>query len=64
MTPVFKSASVYATGQNLITITDYSGYDPEVNSYGNSTGNYTSLNVDYNPYPNIRTYTMGLRLGF
>ena len=64
LTPVFKSASVYATGQNLITITDYSGYDPEVNSYGNSTGNYTSLNVDYNPYPNIKTYTMGLRLGF
>jgi TonB-dependent starch-binding outer membrane protein SusC len=64
LTPVFKSASIYATGQNLITITDYSGYDPEVNSYTNTTGNFTSLNVDYNPYPNIKTYTLGLKMGF
>jgi hypothetical protein len=64
LTRVFKTSSIYITGQNLITITDYSGYDPEVNSYSNSTGNYTSLNVDYNPYPNIKTYTLGLKLGF
>ena len=64
LTHVFKSASVYVTGQNLITITHYSGYDPEVNSYPNSSGNYTSLNTDYNPYPNVRTYTGGIRLGF
>jgi len=61
---VFKSASVYVTGQNLFTITKYSGYDPEVNSYDlTATGNYTSLGTDYNPYPNIKTYTLGLRLG-
>jgi TonB-linked SusC/RagA family outer membrane protein len=64
LSPVFKSASIYATGQNVITITDYSGYDPEVNSYSNTTNNYTSLNVDYNPYPNIKTYTVGMKLGF
>jgi len=64
MSSVFKTASVYVTGQNLITITKYSGYDPEVNSYSNSAGNFTSLGTDYNPYPNIRTYTLGLRLGF
>lgn len=64
LTTVFKSASIYATAQNLITITSYSGYDPEVNSYPNTTGNYTSLNVDYNPYPNIKTYTVGLKFGF
>ena len=64
LTKVFKSASVYITGQNLITITHYSGYDPEVNSYPNSSGNYTSLNTDYNPYPNIRTWLAGLKFGF
>lgn len=64
LSEVFKTASLYVTAQNLITITDYSGYDPEVNSYSNSSGNYTSLNVDYNPYPNIKTYTVGLKLGF
>jgi TonB-linked SusC/RagA family outer membrane protein len=64
LSPVFKTASVYATAQNLFTITNYSGYDPEVNSYPNSAGNYTSLSVDYNPYPNIKTYTLGMKLGF
>jgi len=64
LTPVFKTGSIYATAQNIFTITDYSGYDPEVNSYSNSAGNFTSLNVDYNPYPNIKTYTVGMKLGF
>jgi hypothetical protein len=64
LSSTFKSASIYATAQNLFTITSYSGYDPEVNSYPNSSGNYTSLSVDYNPYPNIKTYTVGLKLGF
>ena len=60
---IFKSASIYVTGQNMFTITKYSGYDPEVNTYDTSSGNYTSLGTDYNPYPNIKTYTLGLRLG-
>jgi TonB-linked SusC/RagA family outer membrane protein len=64
LTPVFRTASVYVTGQNMFTITKYKGYDPEVNSYSNSSGNYTSLGTDYNPYPNIKTYTLGVRLGF
>jgi TonB-dependent starch-binding outer membrane protein SusC len=61
LTSVFKSASIYITGQNLITLTHYTGYDPEVNSYGDSN---TSLNSDYNPYPNIRTWLAGIRFGF
>ena len=56
-----KTASIYVTGQNLITVTDYSGYDPEVNSFGNSG---LSLNTDYNAFPGVRTFTAGLRLGF
>lgn len=58
---VFKSASVYVTAQNLITITKYSGYDPEVGSYGLDG---TSLNTDYNPYPNVRTFLAGVKFGF
>jgi hypothetical protein len=68
LTSVFKSASIYVTGQNLITLTHYSGYDPEVNSYPNaivgSSNYYSSLNTDYNPYPNIRTWLAGVRFGF
>jgi len=64
LTSVFKKATVYITGQNLLTLTHYSGYDPEVNSYSNSASNYTSLNTDYNPYPNVRSYMAGIKLGF
>jgi TonB-linked SusC/RagA family outer membrane protein len=64
LTSVFRKATVYITGQNLLTLTHYSGYDPEVNSYSNSSGNYTSLNTDYNPYPNVRSYMAGIKLGF
>lgn len=50
---------VYATGYNLFTITNYSGYDPEVN-----IGQGTTPNIDYNLYPRSRTYTFGLQLSF
>jgi hypothetical protein len=63
LSSVFKSASIYVTGQNMFTITKYSGYDPEVNTYDTSSGNYTSLGTDYNPYPNVKTYTLGIKLG-
>lgn len=58
---VFKSANVYLTGQNLLTVTDYTGYDPEVNSFGNSN---LSLNTDYNAYPVAKSYILGVKLGF
>ncbi len=59
-----KTALLYVTGQNLITHTHYSGFDPEVNSYGNnSNSNNLSLNTDYGSYPSARTYIVGLKLG-
>jgi len=56
-----KSASIYGTAQNLVTWTNYSGYDPEVNSFGTDN---SSLNTDYNAYPAARTFILGLRVGF
>ncbi len=56
-----KGANIYVTAQNLVTWTKYTGYDPEVNSFG---GNALSQNTDYNAYPNQRTYIAGLRLNF
>lgn len=62
---VFKSATVYVTAQNLATFTSYSGYNPEVNSYGtNSNANNMSLNTDYNSYPLARTFILGAKIGF
>jgi TonB-dependent starch-binding outer membrane protein SusC len=59
-----KSALLYVTGQNLVTVTHYNGFDPEVNSYGNnSNSNNLSLNTDYGSYPSSRTFIVGLKLG-
>jgi len=53
--------SVYVTGQNLITITKYSGFDPEVNAYGNSAA---ELGIDYGTYPQSRSIIVGLNFEF
>ncbi len=51
---------VYVSGQNLLTITDYTGYNPDV-SYRDSN---TSLGLDYGSYPNTRSYTLGVNIIF
>ncbi len=57
-----KSAQLYVSGQNLIVITNYSGYDPEVNAYGSA--NSMVQGVDYTVYPNSKSVTVGIRCGF
>ncbi|MEQ9440849.1 MAG: TonB-dependent receptor [Cyclobacteriaceae bacterium] len=52
---------IYASGTNLWTLTDYSGYDPEGNAYGQTTN---IVGVDFGSYPQAKTYTIGLNLGF
>lgn len=49
---------LYVTGQNLFTITNYSGYDPLINSPKASGGNQ-SLGIDYSSYPTARTFLFG-----
>jgi TonB-linked SusC/RagA family outer membrane protein len=56
-----KNLSVYITGRNLITLTNYSGFDPEVNAYGSSA---TELGVDYGTYPQSRAIVVGLNVEF
>lgn len=51
---------IYLSAQNLITITDYSGYDPEINS---RSGNML-LGYDFGGYPTAKTFTVGLSLNF
>ncbi|CAG4990435.1 TonB-dependent receptor P3 [Dyadobacter sp. CECT 9275] len=56
---------VYVSAQNILTFTKYKGYDPEVNysSDGNTESN-TNLGLDYASYPNAKSYTVGLNIGF
>ncbi|GAA4803746.1 TonB-dependent receptor [Olivibacter ginsenosidimutans] len=52
---------IYVSGQNLFTLTDYTGYDPEVNRFGNSS---ISQGIDYGVYPSAKTFLFGLNLKF
>ena len=51
------------TGQNLFVITDYDGYDPEVNADRN-IGDITSYGIDFVSYPKARSIIFGLNLSF
>lgn len=57
------SARIYATGNNLLVITKYTGFDPEVSINASQNG-VPSLGMDYTAYPKARTFTLGLNLQF
>lgn len=52
---------VFISAMNQLTITDYTGIDPESSSVN---GADTSLSIDYGAYPNSKTYTAGISLTF
>lgn len=56
-----KSASVNITGKNLFTLTDYSGFDPEVNSFSFDKG---KIGIDWGSYPNLKAVSAGINLTF
>lgn len=53
----FKTVRVYVTGNNLLTITGYSGLDPELELTGLQPGIDTR---DF--YPKVRTFTLGVNV--
>jgi len=54
-----RQLKVYVTGQNLLTITKYSGTDPEANFY---TGDNTKQGIDFGVYPSSKTYLVGVSI--
>lgn len=57
---VVKNASVYASGNNLLTWTNYDGYNPELGSRGNAL----RPGLDNLRYPLYREYILGLNVTF
>jgi len=53
-----QNLNLYISGQNLVTITNYTGYDPLINSPKSSGGNQ-SLGIDYSSYPSAKTFIFG-----
>lgn len=56
-----KGARVYVSGKNLMTFTDYTGFDPEVGRFGSSN---IRQGYDLGGYPTARTYLIGLNIEF
>ena len=50
----------YITATNVLTITRYTGYDPEVSSFNEGTD--AARGVDISNYPTVRTITFGINL--
>ena len=60
----FSSIGLNLTGRNLITWTDYRGYDPEIGQTGGDTGSAAIARVDGYQYPNFRTYSASIEFIF
>jgi TonB-linked SusC/RagA family outer membrane protein len=58
----FDKIRLYFTGVNLFTITNYTGYDPEVAQFANWGD--AMIGVDLSAYPPAKTYTFGVELTF
>jgi len=58
-----QGITFYVTGSNLFTITNYSGFDPLINSPKPNNGNQ-SIGIDYSSYPTARTFIFGTTLKF
>lgn len=54
-----KSMKLYVTGDNLLTFTKYSGYDPDVDSFGGLRSG-----VDYGSYPQSKSVRFGINVSF
>lgn len=58
---VISGLRLYASALNLFTITDYSGYNPEVSSNG---GDAITAGEEFGNYPIAKTFTFGINVTF
>ena len=56
-----SSLDIGVSGRNLVMITDYTGYDPEVSQFGNVA---IGRSVDVLPFPSARSFYFKVGLGF
>lgn len=59
-----SSLELYATGRNLLTITNYSGVDPDVNTFGAGISGAGSTYIDNLGTPNTIGFDLGLKFTF
>ena len=61
-----RTVRVYATAQNLLTVTKFKGWDPEIFNNNGATGGMATLGpgVTNNDLPQVKTLSLGLNVGF
>jgi TonB-linked SusC/RagA family outer membrane protein len=57
-----SSLRVYALGQNVLTLTNYSGMDPDL--AGDPGWGVTDMGIDWGSYPTARTFLLGVNVNF
>jgi hypothetical protein len=55
-----QSTRIYVAANNLITLTNYQGFDPDLGSFGGAL----AAGIDYGFYPQARTIMTGLSIKF
>lgn len=58
----FRKLQLVLSGRNLLTLTKYTGFDPEVSSGTNNSA--WDRGTDHNTMPNLRSYQVALNFGF
>ena len=49
---------------NLIKITKYNGFDPEIGKVSGTESNNLNLGLDHDNYPQTKNFTIGLKFEF
>jgi hypothetical protein len=57
----FKKLQLVLSGRNILTVTKYTGYDPEISSGGVNSA--FDRGVDHSTLPNTKSYQVGLNVG-
>ena len=60
----FKSVGIFATGTDLLLLTNYTGGDPGVNASNSVTGGSGGYGIDYGNIPLPRGFNVGINVGF
>lgn len=55
-----QSTRIYIAANNLLTLTNYQGFDPDLGSFGGAL----AAGIDYGFYPQARTFMTGLAIKF
>lgn len=55
---------IYVSSQNLLTVTNYKGWDPEVGAVNTKANRTLTTGIDYGQYPSARSFQVGVQVGF